>query len=198
MKGERYLSKMIMVTGGARSGKSTYAEATAKNFGKNIMYIATAKRTDDEMILRIKKHIQQRPSNWLTIEAYRGFDNILPQYIDSIDGVLLDCITIMTTNLMLDCPEVFDCALTQWEELTMEQVQEVENNIHKEVQALINFAKSSELPFIFVTNEVGLGLVPEYKMGRDFRDIAGRVNQILAKACDEVYFCVSGIPMKIK
>ena len=192
------MSKMIMVTGGARSGKSTYAEAIAKSLGDNILYIATAKRTDDEMILRINKHIEQRPSNWRTIEAYRDFDNILPKYIDGIDGVLLDCITIMTTNLMLDCPEVYDCTMTQWDDLTKEQVQEVENNIHKEVQALINFAKSSEPSFIFVTNEVGLGLVPEYKMGRDFRDIAGRVNQMLAKACDEVYFCVSGIPMKIK
>ena len=192
------MSKMIMVTGGARSGKSSYAEAIAKSIGKNIIYIATAKRTDDEMILRIKKHIEQRPANWLTIEAYRGFDTILPKYTNGFDAALLDCITIMTTNLMLDCPEVYDCNLTQWDDLTMEQVQEVENNIHKEVQALINFAKSSELPFVFVTNEVGLGLVPEYKMGRDFRDIAGRVNQTLARACDEVYFCVSGIPMKIK
>lgn len=196
--GERYLSKMIMVTGGARSGKSSYAEAIAKSIGKNIIYIATAKRTDDEMITRIKKHIEQRPSNWLTIEAYRGFDTILPKCVNGMDAILLDCMTIMTTNLMLDCPEVYDCTLTQWDDLTMEQVQEVENNIHKEVQALINFAKSSELSFVFVTNEVGLGLVPEYKMGRDFRDISGRVNQILAKACDEVYFCVSGIPMRIK
>ena len=192
------MSKMIMVTGGARSGKSTYAEAIAKSLGENVLYIATAKCTDDEMILRIKKHIEQRPSNWLTIEAYRGFDTILPKHVNGIDAVLLDCMTIMTTNLMLDCPEVYNCTLTQWDDLTMEQVQEVENNIHKEVQELINFAKSSELPFVFVTNEVGLGLVPEYKMGRDFRDIAGRVNQTLAKACDEVYFCVSGIPMKIK
>ena len=192
------MSKMIMVTGGARSGKSSYAEAIAKSIGKNIIYIATAKRTDDEMILRIKKHIEQRPANWLTIEAYRGFDTILPKYTNGFDAALLDCMTIMTTNLMLDCPEVYDCNLTQWDDLTMEQVQEVESNIHKEVQALINFAKSSEVHFVFVTNEVGLGLVPEYKMGRDFRDIAGRVNQTLANACDEVYFCVSGIPMKIK
>jgi adenosylcobinamide kinase/adenosylcobinamide-phosphate guanylyltransferase len=185
------MSKLILVTGGARSGKSTYAEQTAKEYGENVLYIATSKPIDDEMKQRIAKHRAQRPAVWETLEAYRDLDKTLANIIHKKDAVLLDCITIMITNLMLD--ECYD-----WDCLSRDQVQKIEQQIQIEIEKLISISRSSEAPFILVTNEVGMGVVPPSAIGRDFRDIAGRMNQILARAADEVYFCVSGIPMKVK
>lgn len=185
------MSKLILVTGGARSGKSTFAEQTAKTFGKNVLYVATSKPIDDEMQQRIAKHRAQRPAEWETLEVYRDLDMALAEIIDKKDAVLLDCITIMVTNLMLD--ECFD-----WDCLTRDQVQSIEQQIQIQIEKLIVISQGSKVPFILVTNEVGMGVVPPSAIGRDFRDIAGRMNQILAHAADEVYFCVSGIPMKVK
>jgi len=183
--------KLILVTGGARSGKSTFAEEKAKEFGQDVLYVATSKPIDDEMKQRIAKHRAQRPAQWETLEEYKNLDVALVNITKNKDAVLLDCITIMVTNLMMD--ECFD-----WENLTRGKVEEIERFIEQQINKLINISKVVERPFIIVTNEVGLGVVPPSAIGRDFRDIAGRMNQILARAADEVYFCVSGIPMKVK
>ena len=185
------MSKIILVTGGARSGKSTFAEEKAKEFGEKVLYVATSKPIDDEMIQRIAKHRAQRPAQWETFEEYKNLDIALVDIIQNKSAVLLDCITIMITNLMLD--EGYD-----WDNLTRDKVEEIEDSVGHQIERLISLSKMSEVPFILVTNEVGMGVVPPSAMGRDFRDIAGRMNQILAKVADEVYFCVSGIPMKIK
>jgi len=185
------MTKLILVTGGARSGKSTFAEDRAKEFGQKVLYVATSKPIDDEMKQRIAKHRAQRPEEWETLEEYKNLDTILVNIIQDKDAVLLDCITIMITNLMLD--ECID-----WDNLTRDKVEEIENLVKHQIERLISLSKMSVVPFILVTNEVGLGVVPPSAIGRDFRDIAGRINQMLAKAADEVYFCVSGIPMKIK
>lgn len=185
------MSKLILVTGGARSGKSIFAEGKAKEFGQNVLYVATSKPIDDEMNQRIAKHRAQRPSQWETIEEYKNLDAALVDIIQDKDAVLLDCITIMVTNLMLD--ECYD-----WDTPTRDKVEEIENLVKHQIEGLISLSKMSKVPFILVTNEIGLGVVPSSAIGRDFRDIAGRMNQILAKAADEVYLCVSGIPMKLK
>lgn len=192
------MSKLIMITGGARSGKSSLAEKMAAELGENVLYIATAKPIDEEMVNRIKKHRESRPSHWETLEAYKKFDTVLHHRLDAKSAVLLDCITIMVSNLMLEYDNGEGLYDTDWDSLTPEQIDGIEQSIRQEVEGLITTAKDSNIPFIFVTNEVGLGVVPPYSMGRDYRDIAGRVNQQLAQAADEVYFCVSGIPMKIK
>lgn len=186
------MSRLILVTGGARSGKSTFAEEKAKEFGKKVLYVATSKPiVDDEMLQRIARHRAQRPLQWETLEEYKNLDIALVDIIRNKTAVLLDCITIMITNLMLE--EGYD-----WDNLTRAKVEEIENSVGHQIERLISLSKMSEVPFILVTNEVGMGVVPPSAMGRDFRDIAGRMNQILAKVADEVYFCVSGIPMKIK
>lgn len=185
------MSKLILITGGARSGKSTFAEEKAKEFGNNVLYVATSKPIDDEMKQRIAKHRAQRPVEWETLEEYKNLDIAMADIISKKDAILIDCVTIMITNLMLD--ECFD-----WYGLTRQRVEEIEQMIQHQIERLISVSKMSELPFVLVTNEIGLGVVPPSAMGRDFRDIAGRMNQILAKVADEVYFCVSGIPMKIK
>lgn len=182
----------IMILGGARSGKSTYAESLAKTLSDQILYIATAIPFDDGMRDRIKKHQENRPHHWKTIERYRGFEGIseIEEFIGA-DVILLDCITVMITNLMLD--EGCD-----YDQVTHEELDWIEARIMRQVDVLLEELELSGKKYILVSNEVGLGLVPPYKLGNYFRDIAGRINQRIADFVGEVYFVVSGIPMKIK
>lgn len=186
------MSEIILVTGGARSGKSTHAEGLAKDRGKKITYIATAKAIDKDMEDRIKKHKNQRPKEWSTIEKYRDFKELeLYNEFSNSDTILIDCITIMVTNLLFEDNIDFDnCDIVV--------IEEIEKKIFYEIDRLINIIKKNNKRAIIVTNEVGMGLVPSYRLGSIFRDIAGRVNQYLAKKSTEVYFTVSGIPIKIK
>ncbi|MBC3795938.1 bifunctional adenosylcobinamide kinase/adenosylcobinamide-phosphate guanylyltransferase [Acetobacterium tundrae] len=181
---------LIFITGGARSGKSSYAEHLAKELSKPVVYIATAIAFDDGMKDRIAKHQAQRSENWGTIEQYNNFETLKDNpTFQKTDVVLFDCLTVMTTNNMLDFQVDYDTC-------TMDTVSEVEASIKCEVERLLDVCKDKTL--IMVSNEVGLGLVPSYKLGSYFRDIAGRMNQLVASRADEVYFTVSGIPMKLK
>ncbi|MBF4694780.1 bifunctional adenosylcobinamide kinase/adenosylcobinamide-phosphate guanylyltransferase [Fusibacter ferrireducens] len=186
------MGQIIFVTGGARSGKSTFAEQKVKDFGENIVYVATAVPFDDGMKDRIRKHRESRPSTWTTIEAFRDFDQHFNQEcVKLADGIIFDCVTVMVTNLMM-APKV------DFEMVDMIFVNELEQKIQDEVDRLIATVRKLDLNIVIVSNEVGLGLVPFYKMGNFFRDIAGRINQKIASEADSVYFTVSGIPMKIK
>ena len=185
------MGKLILVTGGARSGKSSFAEEIAKKFEGDILYVATCIPVDDEMRCRIQKHKEQRPKNWETVEAYKDLNLHLESKLIHKSAVLLDCITIMVTNIMLDeCRDI--------DNIGTDEAAEMENRVRHEIEKLIEFANKSKASFIIVTNEVGMGVVPEYPSGRVFRDIAGRANQMLARAADEVHLCVSGIPVRIK
>ncbi len=185
------MGKLILVTGGARSGKSSFAEGKAKGFGENILYVATSVPFDEEMKLRIKKHREQRPSCWETLEAYKDMDIRLAGRLEGKDAVLLDCITIMITNIMFESP-------MDWENFRSEDMAKMEEDVEGEIQKLITVLKASPVSWVLVTNEVGMGIVPSNAISRLFRDIAGRTNQMLAREADEVYLCVSGIPVKIK
>lgn len=185
------MGKMILVTGGARSGKSTFAEETASGFGPDVLYVATSIPFDEEMKLRIQKHREQRPPNWETLEIYKDMDCGIGGAVDGKSAVLLDCITIMITNIMFECD-------TDWGNLDAERMLSLEAGVRKEIEKLIGIAKVSNIPFVIVTNEIGMGVVPDNALTRLFRDIAGRMNQILAREADEVYLCVSGIPVRIK
>ncbi len=184
-------TEIILITGGARSGKSTYAERLAKEYGSEILYVATAIPFDDEMKLRIKKHREQRPANWETLEAYKDLDMLLENKCKNKKAVLLDCITVMITNIMFEICQDFN--QIQHDDITI-----VEETVNLQMDRLVAVAAGSKTPFILVTNEIGMGIVPENKSARLFRDIQGRVNQKLASAAKEVYLCVSGIPVKIK
>ena len=185
------MGRIILITGGARSGKSTYAEETALKIGGSILYVATSIPFDDEMKARVQKHRERRPSGWSTLEAYKDMDEHLRKSLEGKSGVLLDCITVMVTNLVLEVFKDID-------HIQPEEIEEAEAYAGREITRLLEAARRAEVPFILVTNEVGMGIVPEYPSGRVFRDVCGRINQVLARAADEVYFCVSGIPMKIK
>ncbi|MGB9779786.1 bifunctional adenosylcobinamide kinase/adenosylcobinamide-phosphate guanylyltransferase [Caldanaerobacter sp.] len=180
---------LTMVTGGARSGKSEFAEKLAYEKGKgDVLYIATSLPVDDEMKERIKRHRERRPSSWETVETYKDLDREILKRGKKV--VLIDCLTVMISNLLMEVD------LT-WEDFSLEEFDKVEKRIGEEVDKVLTLSRDG-LGIIIVTNEVGMGLVPEYRLGRIFRDIAGRMNKKVAEAAKEVYFMVSGIPVKIK
>lgn len=173
---------MILVTGGVRSGKSSYGESLLKEC-KNVLYIATSIPFDDEMKERIKIHKENRNRNWETLEAYKDFDIKIK---DKYDGIIFECITVMTTNLLLE-------KLNEENNYT-----KAEEYVMEEVKKLVKLLRKLESKVVIITNEVGFGIVPENRLAREFRDIIGRVNQYLGKESDEAYLTVCGIPMKIK
>ena len=178
---------MILITGGARSGKSSYGEGLLKECN-NVLYIATSSPFDDEMKDRVEKHKSQRPSEWDTLECYKDFKKNLLNKLNSYDGIILDCVTIMISNIILEICE----------NNTNEEFKLAEEKVMEEVKNLLDILKSFNGKCVLVTNEVGFGVVPESKLGRYFRDIAGRANQYIAKQCDEVYLVVASMPLKIK
>ena len=182
---------LTLVTGGARSGKSSFGESILENMDGEILYIATAQAFDDEMKDRIKKHQEGRPSNWTTLEGYKNLSQKIQPYKEKISAVFLDCITIMVTNLMLD----EDC---DWDKITPEEANKIEAKIFKEVKELIKTLKELDIPVIIVTNEIGMGIVPGDKLSRIFRDIACRINQYIGREVGTVYLVVTGIPIRIK
>ncbi|TZE80900.1 bifunctional adenosylcobinamide kinase/adenosylcobinamide-phosphate guanylyltransferase [Calorimonas adulescens] len=183
------MAETILVTGGARSGKSRMAEQLASGFDA-VTYIATSIPVDVEMRHRIDKHRQRRPDSWITVEKYRDLDRVIAGHSHS-KAILLDCITVMVSNLMLDLN-------IDWDKASMSDFDRAEKEVMGEIGKLIDGIRCFEGRFIIVTNEVGMSLVPEYPLGRAFRDIAGFVNQRLAEISDTVYLMVSGIAVKIK
>ncbi len=186
------MSKVTLITGGARSGKSNFAEELIREKGEKILYVATAKAIDDEMKDRIKKHQTRRPAHWDTLEQYRGLGAVLPALSQKYDGILLDCVTIMATNIIFDDPVMGK------EDISFEEMLETEKALIAEIHDFIACFPALSCDLILVTNEVGLGLVPEYPLSRFYRDALGRVNQALGKAATEVYFVTCGVPLNIK
>lgn len=186
------MGKAILITGGARSGKSRFAEKIMRELEGPVLYLATAKVTDEEMEVRVQKHKAQRPAHWTTIEGYKNLGNLIAEQGNTYDGILLDCITIMVTNLLFEIPEMNESSIT------MDSAEKAESTIMDEIDALIDGIQASQATVVMVTNEIGSGIVPEYPLARIFRDIAGRVNQRLASQAQEVYLAVSGIPIRIK
>lgn len=181
---------MILITGGARSGKSSLAERLAAQASARVFYIATSLVTDAEMAERVAVHRASRPAHWRTWEGYRDLGAVLDKQIEPGEAVMLECITTLITNLLFEQagdipPEQMDFAA-------------LEVGIQQQITELLAACARSHAPIYFVTNELGMGIVPENRLARHFRDIAGRVNQRLAAAADEVYLVVSGIEVKIK
>lgn len=177
--------KIILVTGGARSGKSTFAEKYAARAGKQIAYIATAQIYDDEMRERVDLHKSRRPADWVTYEAPFDADVTLGRIAPEVDAVLFDCLTLYTSNLLL-APEA---PASREERLAA---------IKNKISLLLEAARSGRATVVFVTNEVGLGIVPENALAREYRDVAGLVNQQVAAVADAVYLVVSGLAVEIK
>ena len=181
---------MIVVTGGDRSGKSDFAEQLAIERGKIVLYIATAIPFDTEMEERIAKHQQRRPAHWDTLEQYTHLAEVIQKQSAVYDCILLDCVTILLTNLLFQFSDTEDVEKMDFVMLEEQLIQEIDS--------IGKSAKNCDSEVIFVTGEVGLGIVPADKLSRHFRDILGRANQCLAAYAEKVYFVISGIPMQIK
>ncbi len=175
--------KMIVVLGGARSGKTQYAQDRATQLGGRVIYVATATADDDEMRERIGRHRAARPATWQTLERAIQLGEAMRQLV--CDVVIVDCVTLWLSNVLLALSDA----------VTTEQA---EAHAHAESSALLDAWRVSDYTLILVSNEVGLGLVPPYPLGRIYRDLLGRVNQQLAQAADEVIFMVAGLPMRLK
>lgn len=183
--------ELILILGGARAGKSAYAEQLVTDYGPRALYVATAEVRDDEMRARIQAHRARRPPHWTTLEAPRDVGAALLSLKPATDAILLDCLTLLVTNLVL--------AHAGDGEMVAPEVEEAADAaVTAEVHALLNAQSQLGLPMVVVSNEVGLGLVPPYPLGRLYRDVLGRANQHLAAAADRVYLLVAGLPMTLK
>jgi adenosylcobinamide kinase/adenosylcobinamide-phosphate guanylyltransferase len=179
----------ILVTGGARSGKSRFALELAQKTGGAVLFVATAVAGDREMQERIEKHREERPPEWRVLEATSDIGRRIEQAISGAGVVIIDCITMLINSIF-----------SQYSDQEFEEINAslLEQKVVVEINKIIERMKEPDAMFIIVTNEVGLGLVPDNRMGRLYRDSLGRANQLLAEYVDEVYLMVSGIPVKIK
>ncbi len=185
------MSKIILVTGGARSGKSSFAEQLCLARNNATAYIATSIPFDEEMKERVRKHQETRPTSWTTYETYQKVYTKIADIAANHETVILDCVTLMVNNLMFE--ENID-----YDHMTPKQADSLEIYIKNEVEKLIEEIRKTQLYFVIVTNEIGMSPVATNKLTRIYIDIIGRVNQLIAKAADEVYFLVSGMPMQLK
>jgi len=169
--------EITLVIGGARSGKSSLAEKLAAAAGEDVVYVATAGVYDDEMAERVKQHRLRRPSEWRTVEETHQLPDVLLALPQGA-VVLIDCLTLWMSNLVLDDKK--------------------EDYIINQARTMVQVARDKQLHLLMVSNEVGCGLVPEYELGRVYRDVAGRVNQLLAELSDRVIYVVAGLPLELK
>ncbi len=177
--------RLIFLLGGARSGKSYTAEKIAREKGDRVLYVATAQAFDDDMRERVKHHQDDRPDHWHTLEAPHQTYQAIADFQGEYDTVLLDCITFLTTNVLLGLAE----DVTQID---------ANNATLKQIDPLLDVYRRSSATWIVVSNEVGMGVVPPTRLGRFFRDMLGRANQRIAEQADEVLLLVAGIPWKLK
>lgn len=166
----------VLVLGGARSGKSRFAENYVTETGLARHYLATGRAWDDEMRARIDQHKEDRGPLWTTVEEPLDIVSALSAMDDPGHVVLIDCLTLWVTNLMM----------------------EEGRDFRAEFSALAAHAAAARARLVFVSNEVGLGIVPENRMAREFRDHAGRLHQMIAEVAREVYFVAAGLPLKMK
>ena len=176
---------ITLILGGARSGKSSHAQSLAEATGKPVTFLATAQALDEEMSTRIQKHRAERPAGWVTLEIPCDLAAHVPQIKSEV--VLLDCVTLLVSNLLMQFVR---------EDLADESP--FMRAVQKEVENLIAAIHAQGQDWFIISNEVGLGLVPPYQMGRVYRDALGWANQRLGRQADRVLFMVAGIPMVLK
>jgi adenosylcobinamide kinase/adenosylcobinamide-phosphate guanylyltransferase len=181
---------LTLVTGGARSGKSRFAEQLAANGRPPILYVATARAEDEEMRSRVEEHRRRRPAAWRTLEQPRGVGRALARYPRGIGTVLLEDMALLISHLLFAVTDggVPDSA-------TPERLDEI---VRGEIGALVAAQTVGGWDLVIVTNEVGWGIVPATPLGRVFRDGLGRANQSLAARADTVFLLVAGVPLRIK
>lgn len=177
------MARLILVTGGARSGKSSYALNVAEKISQKKLFIATCPKLDSEISERIRRHTEERKGRgWETIEETINLDHLFPRRVQDMEVVLIDCITLWVSNIlyMLGEENVDDCKIEELCSRWLKKMTEYQGTV------------------ICVTNEVGLGIVPDNPLARKYRDLVGTCNQLLGKKADEVILVSCGIPLSIK
>jgi adenosylcobinamide kinase/adenosylcobinamide-phosphate guanylyltransferase len=186
--------KIVLVVGGARSGKSSFALTMASRVRGGKAFVATAQAFDEEMRQRIERHRKERGSGWDEYEEPMGVVDLIMDIQDKYDVILIDCLTLWLSNVMIR------------EESTKQRAQMIEIEIERFLDSLRYFKRKSLADgqrsvlsyLLLVSNEVGMGIVPENELARRFRDAAGTLNQKVAEIADDVYTVIAGIPVKIK
>ena len=182
-------SQIILCSGGARSGKSEFAERLALSTEGRKAYVATGQAFDEEMVDRIKKHQERRGPIWTNFEVPLYLAKERQNISQSADVILIDCLTMFTTNHMMAHGSIQG----------QQDANDLEEAVLSELESLLSLIASSDgKTVIFVTNEIGLGIVPDNKLARYFRDIAGRVNRTVATVADKLYLTISGVTIELK
>ncbi len=173
--------QLVLILGGARSGKSSFAERLARQRHR-VLYVATAEALDEDMERRIAIHRQQRPASWDTLEEPRELASVLPAAMSGHEVCLVDCLTLWVSNLLLS--------------------KEGDPRAHEEIldaaRTVLEVYDRSQATWVVVSNEVGLGVVPPTALGASYRDVMGRVNQLFAGRADRVYLMVAGLALELK
>ena len=175
--------ELVLVLGGARAGKSAFAQTLAQEMGSSVVFVATAQALDDEMKDRVRLHKVSRPSQWHTLEEPLDPSRALGKAPEGYDLVLLDCLTLWVSNLLLRNSAEHPKAETQ---------------VLDSVAALLDWYKGHPVTLIIVSNEVGMGIVPDHPLGRQYRDLLGVANQMVAARASRVYLMVAGLPLELK
>lgn len=172
------MGEIIFILGGARSGKSLYATKIAKEAAKRVLFVATANPIDKEMRLRIELHKRNRPSGWKTVEEPRDLITPIKNLPKKFNLIIIDCLTLFISNLL--------------------EEGYTDRGIENKVNIILKMLKRSNFTSVLVSNEVGLGIVPDNPLARRFRDLSGKINQRVASAANKVYFMTSGIAVEVK
>lgn len=173
------MARIVYITGGSRSGKSAFAQQQAEQHEGKLLYVATAEVRDAEMATRVEKHQQVRGKRWQSLEEPVALANKIPAAATDVSAVMIDCLTLWLSNLL-------------------EKFGENEDEIRQEAEELLAALATIEATIYIVSNEVGSGIVPENRLARSFRDLAGLLNQQVAAAADEAWMVVSGLPLRLK
>jgi adenosylcobinamide kinase/adenosylcobinamide-phosphate guanylyltransferase len=171
-------SSVTLVLGGVRSGKSRYAQQLAEQ-SRRVVFVATAKVTDDEMRTKIQRHREDRPKEWLTVEEPLDLPKVLAEHELDCEVIVVDCLTIFAANLL-------------------EAEGEDNGAIERRAEALCQALRAVQCSVVLVSNEVGSGVVPAYPLGRRYRDLLGEINQKVARIADDVVLMVAGLPLALK
>ena len=172
------MRELILISGGARSGKSRYAVELAERYGTQVAFIATGAPSDEEMRRRIARHKASRPHQWKLIEEGKDIAALLPALKDKYEVAVIDCLGLLISNLLADHLD--------------------DEEIERRIEQLVDAVRTVDLTTIIVSNEVGSGMVPMHALARRFRDLLGLSSQIIARKADKVVFMQTGIPVVIK
>jgi adenosylcobinamide kinase/adenosylcobinamide-phosphate guanylyltransferase len=175
-------NSLTLLLGGAGAGKSALAERLAARAGRTVLYVATAMPTDAEMAEKIHRHQAARPPHWRTLEEPYNLPDAIVRAVPGADAVLLDCLTVWVGNLLLRHED--DPSAAQ--------------HIFQQTDALLEAWRRSSVPWFVVSNEVGMGVIPEYPLGRAYRDLLGQVNQRVAARATKAYLVVAGLALDLK